>query len=297
MINKIKLIDSHHHYWDLKNIKKYPLFTNLNSNSHLGDYQKIVKNYLPLDLKKNYQKFNLVSSVHIEAGWIEKNAIEEVEWLNKINSQSEKNLAVIAFAKLHNSNLDKYLDKLIKYDFVKGIRMRLANNINELKEGDNYLINSKWLQGFNILNKYKYSFELQGSYKISHDIYNFLNNNEDTKIIISHAGFPNYKNEEEKKAWINFLKRIQYFENVYLKISGLAMLQNGLNINKMDYIIKSCMNIFGSEKLIFGSNLPIDSLYCDTQNLLDAYFDIFKKLGKENLDKIVFKNAKKFYNF
>ena len=139
MDNSIKIIDAHHHYWDLKNIKNYPLFSNLKSNSHLGDYKKMIKNYLPDNLKDDFENHDLVGSVHIEAGWNQDNPIGEIKWLRELIDISKINTAAVAYAKINDPNLIYYLDKLKQYTFVKGIRMRLVDNINDLKENDNLL--------------------------------------------------------------------------------------------------------------------------------------------------------------
>ncbi len=281
--------------WDLNNINSYPLLSNQNSNTHLGNYKKIIKNYLPINLKNDFKKNNLVGSVHIEAGWKEDSAIDEVKWLQKIINTSNFETVIVAYARLNDTNIENYLNNLINFQCVKGLRMRLVENINDLKVGDNLLNNSNWLKGFKIIKNYKYSFELQASYRISSDVYNFIKKNEDTKIIISHTAFPNYKNSEEKKEWMDFIEKISVFNNVYLKISGIPMMLKRLNISEMNFIINYCMNILGPDKLIFGSNLPIEKIFCNSDDLIKAYFDIFNTFGKENFYKITYKNAKKFY--
>ena len=283
--------------WDLNNVYNYPLLSNQNSNSHLGNYKKILKNYLPINLKNDFKKNNLVGSVHIEAGWKEDSAIDEVKWLEKIIKHSNFEQVIVAYAKLDDPNIENYLNNLINFKSVKGIRMRLVENINDLKVEDNLLNNSSWLKGFKILKNYKYSFELQASFRISFDVYNFIKKNDDINIIISHAAFPNYQNSEEKKEWMKFIEKISFFNNVYLKISGIPMMFKSLNISEMNFIINHCIDTLGPDKLIFGSNLPIENIFCNSDDLIKAYFDIFNTFGKENFYKITYKNAKEFYNF
>jgi len=64
-----------------------------------------------------------------------------------------------------------------------------------------------------------------------------------------------------------------------------------------DFIINHCINTLGPDKLIFGSNLPIEKIFCNSDDLIKAYFDIFNTFGKENFYKMTYKNAKEFYNF
>ena len=99
--------------WDLNNVDNYPLLSNQNSNSHLGNYKKILKNYLPINLKNDFKKNNLVGSVHIEAGWKEDSAIDEVKWLEKIIKHSNFEQVIVAYAKLDDPNIENYLNNLI----------------------------------------------------------------------------------------------------------------------------------------------------------------------------------------
>ena len=49
MTNDIKIIDAHHHFWNL-NTNYYPFLSDeIDTNFFLGNYKSIRKNYLPFD--------------------------------------------------------------------------------------------------------------------------------------------------------------------------------------------------------------------------------------------------------
>ena len=66
-----KIIDTHHHLWDLKKLS-YPWLMN-HVDTFLGNYDKIRKNYLLNDFVKDSELIKLEKSVHIQAEFDHKN--------------------------------------------------------------------------------------------------------------------------------------------------------------------------------------------------------------------------------
>src|SRR6187551_3644597 len=62
-----RIIDAHHHLWDLDRIY-YPWLTDeIVPDFLFGDYARIRRNYLPDDLRRDARNWNLRMSVHVEA--------------------------------------------------------------------------------------------------------------------------------------------------------------------------------------------------------------------------------------
>lgn len=295
MKNKIEIFDAHHHFWDLKNIKKYSFLSNPSLDTHMGKYEKIIQNYLYKDLKRDYFEYNLLGSIHVEAGWQENKSIEEVMWLYKLRKKTGFPAAVVAYGNLEDKKCYKFLLNLKKYNFVKGIRMRLGQNIFNLKEKDNKIYNNKWLNGFKLLEEFNYSFEMQSPPQISKDVFNLAKKNENINIVISHTGFPLFKTKYDELSWKKSLKLLSQLPNVYLKISGIPMMDHNWNFNSLRSKILFAIDTFTPDKVMFGSNFPVDKLYSSAKKHLSSHIKVFKEYSNNEFNKIIKNNTKRFY--
>ena len=80
-----RIIDAHHHLWDLDRIY-YPWLTDeIVPDFLFGDYASIRRNYLPDDLKHDARRWNLRMSVHVEAERADSEQLAETRWLSEMH--------------------------------------------------------------------------------------------------------------------------------------------------------------------------------------------------------------------
>ncbi len=81
------IVDAHHHLWDLK-AGHYPTKTDqYDKNFFLGDYRAICRDYMPSDYVEALKGFRVVGSVHIQAARAMDEQVAETEWLGTMNAQ------------------------------------------------------------------------------------------------------------------------------------------------------------------------------------------------------------------
>ena len=113
------------------------------------------------------------------------------------------------------------------------------------------------------------------------------------KVALCHAGSPHNRTKEGIQYWQKALKSISSLTNVTCKISGLGMFQHNWSIEDFQPLIETCLDQFGPQRCMYGSNFPVDSLYSDYNALIGA----FRTLIPEAFHKAVFeKTAHSFYS-
>ena len=70
------------------------------------------------------------------------------------------------------------------------------------------------------------------------------------------------------------------------------MFKHNWTIEDFRPIIETCLDQFGSERCMFGSNFPVDSLYSDYDTLMSAFKTLIPKSSHESIFK---KTAREFY--
>ena len=83
---KRKIVDAHHHLWDLGRGYNYPWLQDKPSGEGmLGDLKPIARDYLLRDYRADTANYDLVGSVHIEA--VPADPVIETRWLQDDDEQ------------------------------------------------------------------------------------------------------------------------------------------------------------------------------------------------------------------
>ena len=84
-------------------------------------------------------------------------------------------------------------------------------------------------------------------------------------------------------------------ENIVCKISGLGMYDHSWSTQSIKPWIETCLDAFGVERCMFGSNWPVDRLFSSYGDLFRAYAQVAGTLGPGDTHKLFAGNAERYY--
>ena len=97
--------------------------------------------------------------------------------------------------------------------------------------------------------------------------------------------------------WRSEISALAKAPNVACKIGGFAMVEHDWTIESIRPWVLHCIESFGVDRSMFGTNWPVDVLYSSYLRQVDAYRLIVAREGfsREDQEKLLFRNAEKFY--
>jgi predicted TIM-barrel fold metal-dependent hydrolase len=300
-MDNIKIVDAHHHLWDLNNKDtKYSWLMVTEGEAFFGDYAAIRKNYLLEDYIEDTKSQNIIKSVHVQAEHDDDKPVNETAWLQNLADTHSSKLpnAIVAFADFSKNNVSEILDAHQEYKNTRGIRQILSYNKDEPKYShatEDFMKNSSWVENFKHIRNRNLSFDIQIYKHQMEDAVNLANKYNDILFILNHTGEPCYQSKEYIESWEENMKKLAKCENVVAKISGLGMFDPEWTIDSTRIFVEKTIQIFGIERCMFASNFPVDNIF----NSFDTYWNSFKEITKnysENDKKLLFSsNAEKYY--
>ena len=119
---------------------------------------------------------------------------------------------------------------------------------------------------------------------------------EDLLVVVEHTGWPRPDSRDERKLWETGIDALAAIgENVFCKLSGLAMPFKSMRADVLAPWIEYAIQAFGVDRCMFASNFPVDSAFGTFDDLYETYSDVTRGLDMESRDKLFAGNAERVF--
>ncbi len=292
-MQNLHFIDAHHHLWDLQACH-YPWLMAKGVKRFFGDPAPIQRNYLAQDFLGESPRYVPARSVHIQVGVAAEDEVKETAW---VQSQDTRPDAIVAATDLANEDLQASLAQHLQHQKLRGIRQILGRHeIEDQKHGSNALLdNPAFARGLHTLAKNQLSFDLQMIPPQMPQVVALLREIPELKVALCHCGSPWDQTPQGLQRWRKGLAELAELPNVYCKVSGLGMFNPGWTPSELEPIILSVIDIFGPQRIMFGSNFPVDKLYNSYDALWQAYELITQDFSEQERRDMFVNTATRFY--
>jgi predicted TIM-barrel fold metal-dependent hydrolase len=296
-VTKLRIVDAHHHLWDLNHIR-YPWLCNRPVGPSIcGDVTPITDNFTLDRYRAGFGRHDVVKSVHVEAGADAAKAVDETAWLQEIADQHGYPHAIVAKVELHQKDAQAVIEQQAAFRHVRGIRQMINwhSDMSKVYAPENYLEHATWRSNFALLARYGLSFDLQIYAGQMEQAYELLKANPGIPVVIDHSGMPVDRSLDQLKLWKRGLERLASLDHVFIKLSGLGMVDHKWTVESIRPYIFTMIDTFGPGRAMFGSNFPVDKLYSSFEGLFDAYDTVTKDFTDSEREQLFAATAEKFY--
>ncbi len=288
----IPFIETHHHLWELDRFH-YDWLTDPGWPGHnalLGDY-KMIRSTIgaPWRFFKEFYGANVIKSVHVEAAYAGPDPVEETAWLDAVAKEHGFPHALVVFCDIEQDDGEAQLVRhLAASSLTRGVRIRAHPD-----DADS----PAFRRSYAALGRHGLSYELNaspGKLLSGRDVALAF---PDIQVILGHAGFPVQRDPAYFELWRSEMTALAAAPNVACKVSGFGMADNHWTIASIRPWVLHCVEAFGPDRIMIGSNWPVDILYATYLEQIDAYRTILAEAGfsRDEQEKMLYRNAERFY--
>lgn len=272
-----KAIDSHQHFWNL-DLFKYDWMS--------PDNQILYRNYLPEHIEQILGEVRVEKIVAVQAH----QSLDETRWLLELSNKFEFIAGVIGWVDLLSENIAEQLTDLAKHPKFKGVRHIVQDEPN-----DEWILQPQVLQSINKLSDFNLTYDILIFPKHLKYIPKLIESCPKTSFVVDHLAKPPIASGEIE-SWKNDLKVVAEFPQIYCKLSGLVTEADHKKWKADDLkpYIETALELFGADRLMFGSDYPVCRLATEYKTVLETYSSF---LDENDKNQILRENAIKFYNF
>jgi len=290
----LPFVDAHIHLWDLERIR-YPWLTPpFDDNGPNGSVEAIARNYLLDDYLADAKAWNVVGAVHVDAGAEGASALDETRWLQALSDERGLPSGLVAFAALDAPDVEGLLEAHAAHRSVRGVRHIVNWHADPRRTytprdvtGD-----PAWRAGFSLLSKYGLSFDLQCYPGQMLGLVDLFAGHPDTPVMINHAGMPV---DADKTEWREGMKALAALPHVSTKLSGFGFVHRQWTEEQIRPLILEAIEIFGTDRCMFASDVPTDKLFGSLDRHLTAYAAITAGFSENERRDLFGRNANRLY--
>ena len=279
--NAPAFVDTHVHLWDIQ-LLRYPWLadpTTLNRPILLEDFSTAVSAIAP-------SKF-----IFVECGCDPTQSVTEVEWITSIAINEPRLKGIVAHAPLERGrNARKHLELLARNRLVKGVRRNLQS------ESDDFLSQSGFIEGINLLAEFDFPFDLCVRASQLGAVTELVRNAPCVTFVLDHFGKPDVR-RGGFKSWSRALHPLADCQNVVCKISGLTTEADWTNwrTDELQPFFNHAFDCFGPNRVLFGSDWPIATLATSYERWMDSVLELAPCANEREWTQLFQTNAERIY--
>jgi predicted TIM-barrel fold metal-dependent hydrolase len=266
------IVDAHHHLWSLEAVD-YPWLRQRGVLRFFGDPTSIQHDYGVADFRRDHGHYTIAKSVHIQVGTAPGAELSETNWLHQQAAKTGLPSAIVAYCDLALPIASETLRAhLAASSQVRGVRQIISRHDNEdrhngspsLLQDPRVRVNLRAVADLGL------SFDLQLTPPHMLAAARLFAEVPQLPVALCHAGSPWHREPKHMREWRTGLEALAKLPLMACKLSGLGMFDRNWTPESLAPIVATVLDVFGPERVMWGSNFPVDKLYRGYETTLSA---------------------------
>lgn len=292
------ILDAHHHLWDL-GMRCHPwLAGGAGDKGGLDGLERLKRDYLVEDYRRDAARQNVVATVHIEATWRPGDPGGETAWLDRLDKSQGVASRYVAGVALGEPGAGAQLEAEARHPRVVGIRDILSWDPDPARSfarrGD-LMADPAWRADLGRMAGLGLVFDLMVFAPQLADAARLAADFPDQVFALNHCGSPIDRSPAGMKAWRDGLRLLARQENVRIKISDLVAYDHDWTLASLREVTLHCIDCFGPKRALFASDFPVAGLHATFDEVFDSFKAIVRDFTPAEQRALFYGNARQLY--
>lgn len=272
----MRIVDTHCHLVYLDRLS-YPWLDSapaLNRSFTIEDYAPLAR------------RAGITDTIHMEVDVAEADMAAETDLVTGLDGIA----AAIAACRPEHAGFPAYVEQAAANQKLKGFRRVLHTEPDDLAAAPGFAENVASLAAYGL------TFDLCALPRQLPVVAGLVRRCPDVQFILDHCGIPNVK-EHELQPWRDHIAAIAAQPNVACKISGVVAYADpaGWTIDDLRPFVEHCIEAFGFDRLVWGSDWPVCTLTADLGRWVAATNTLVAGASDDEKARLFGLNAERIY--
>ena len=284
----IPFVDTHFHLHDLKRPElRYSWLERDAVHGFLGNIDVLkAQHYWIEDYIAEIRFANVPKAIHVQAALGTPDPVNETKWLQGFADRTGYPHGIVAECHLADGDAESVLERHVQYKNVRGIR--------DFGKG-RYLVDPAWRAGFKFLERHSLVSCIDTRIQLFDDLLDLAGAFPNILICVDHCAIPEARDAAYVKRWSEAMRKLARADNVVMKISGLGMMDRLWTIDSLRPFVLGSIEAFGTDRVVFGTNWPVDRMFSSYPDIVNAYATIISGFSKSEQTAMFSGNAERFF--
>ena len=282
----IPIIDTHQHLWDLGRFQP-PWLANAGA--------VLRRNYVTKDYLDATRALNVTKAVYMEIDVDPKDHADEADHAVALSRSGEHpTAAAVISGRPAEENFRSHILRYKGNRWIKGVRQVLTPPSTPR----GLCLRPTFVASMHLLGELELSFDLCMRHGELPDAADLASRCPGTRFILDHCGNPDLQaGPREAEAWRRAIGELARRPNVACKISGIVagVPKEGWGPELLAPVIDHCLDSFGPDRVVFGSDWPVCLLGATLSEWVGALHDVIRRRPETERRKLLHDNALRLY--
>ena len=204
--------------------------------------------------------------------------MNETKWLQAFADKTGFPQGIVAECHLAQPDAEAVLERHMQYANVRGVR--------DFGDG-RYLVDPAWRAGFAFMQRHNLVSCIDTRIQFFDDLLDLAGAFPNIMICVDHCAIPEARDDDYFKRWSTAMRALARADNVVMKISGLGMMDRLWTVESIRPWVLGSIEAFGVDRVVFGSNWPVDRMFSSYPDLINAYAADHRGLHERRTDEDV----------
>lgn len=295
--DKLPIIDTHQHLWDLDR-QRVPWLEN--ATGVLG------RSYRISDYLETTRTWNVVKAIYMEIDVAPSDHPAEVELITELcRSGKYPTAAAVIGGRPGEASFADYIRTHATNEYVRGVRQVLHGAATPR----GYCLQETFVASIKLLGKLGLSFDICVRPGELPDAVELVARCPETRFIVDHCGNADPKAflpaarragaapSHDPDAWRRAMAALAKAPNTICKISGIVaqVPKPQWTADDLAPVVNHCLDAFGPERVVFGSDWPVCRMGAELGQWIAALQEVVKDRPEAERRKLFHDNAQAFY--
>lgn len=291
----VSVIDSHQHFWH-PGLVDIPWLAS--QKASFGDPALIRGLYRPQEYLRDAGSLKVLGTVHVEPAARPEDTFTETAWLTGIADGTGLPSAIVAYANLESPDIEVALDAHARSPLLRGVRVRL--NYHEpsgrrIARAADVMQGAAFRSGLRAAAKRKLVFNLSIFATQLPEAAALAQAVPEATLVLEHFGWPLSGDADAFKEWRQGMAALAACPNTAVKVSGFWAIDREWRQETIAPWVKETLALFGPERCMYGSNLPIEKLMCPMERQVEILSAILANEPAQVHNQLFVETARRVY--
>jgi predicted TIM-barrel fold metal-dependent hydrolase len=288
------IVDCNVHLWDQRDNPVFWLTDRTLVRDLIGDYDSLPDVYTLSDYERETAAFDVRGIVWSDAGAAD--AVAAAEWVRRQHEERGLVTGIVSLGDPAADGFDDLVDRLRSNPLVRSVRVRLAEALVQDSQSESTLLERPAvMEHLSLMARHNLAATIEATSDQLSVVTRLTRELPQLKIVVDHFGWPTDLSEAGRRTHLDRLGELAASPNVATRLDAVGTIFGAWTTAQIRPWLLAIVALFGPDRCMLGSDLPIERLRSGFEPLYGAYDEIFAEHTPRDREMLLRAAAEQWY--